>query len=68
MQFFGIPVLGKFGPKNQNCQFNLKFGTKLKPNMHDSIYVILFWARNTLFGKIWSQNSKFLKMKSDTLS
>ena len=22
-----IPFLGKFGPKNQNCQFKLKFGT-----------------------------------------
>ena len=21
------PFLGKFGPKNQNCQFKLKFGT-----------------------------------------
>ena len=21
-----IPFLGKFGPKNQNCQFKLKFG------------------------------------------
>ena len=22
-----IPFLGKFGPKTQNCQFKLKFGT-----------------------------------------
>ena len=22
-----IPFLGKFGPKNENCQFKLKFGT-----------------------------------------
>ena len=47
MRFFGIPVLGKFGPKNQNCQFNLKFGIKPKSNMHDSIYVNVFpfWNR-----------------------
>ena len=25
---YPIPFLGKFGPKNQNCQFKLKFGTK----------------------------------------
>ena len=43
MQFFGIPVLGKFVPKNQKCQFNLKFGTKPKSNMHDSVYVIVFY-------------------------
>ena len=26
---FGLetPILGKFGPTNQNCQFKLKFGT-----------------------------------------
>ena len=42
MWFFGIPVLGKFGTKNQNYQFNLKFVTKAKSNMHDSIYVNFF--------------------------
>ena len=42
MQFFRVSVLGKFGPKNQNCQSNLKFGTKPKLNMHDSIYVNFF--------------------------
>ena len=29
--------LGKFGPKNQNCQFKLKFGTKTNLNMENSM-------------------------------
>ena len=27
LTFVKIPLLGKIGPKNQNCQFKLKFGT-----------------------------------------
>ena len=46
--------MGKFGPKNQNCQLNLKFGTKT--NMQNSL--LLFWTENTLFGQICSQDSK----------
>ena len=42
VQFFGIPVLSKFGLKNQNFQFNLIFGIKPKLNMHDLIYVNFF--------------------------
>ena len=48
-----IPFLGKFGPKNQNCQFKLKFGTynnsnKLKfgtqsnLNMQNSVVTFTF--------------------------
>ena len=36
MKFFGIPILGKFGPKNQNCQFKVKSGTKPKSDMQNS--------------------------------
>ena len=28
--------------------------------------LLLFWTRNTLFGKIWSQNSKLFKVKFGT--
>ena len=28
-----IPFLGKFGPKSQNCKFNLKFGTLNNSNI-----------------------------------
>ena len=30
---FQIPYLGKFGPKSQNCQFILKFGTRTNSAM-----------------------------------
>ena len=35
-----IPFLGKFGPKNQNYQFKLKFGTYTNSNMQ--IWMMLF--------------------------
>ena len=35
-----IPFQGKFGPKNQNCQFELKFGTYTNLNMPNSMVVI----------------------------
>ena len=37
-----FPFLGKFGPKNQNCQFKLKFGTKPNSNMQNSMVVFTF--------------------------
>ena len=33
------PFLGKFEPKNQNCQFQLKFGTS---NMNNSVVMFVF--------------------------
>ena len=47
-----IPFLGKFGPKNRNCQFILKFGTWTNSNMQNSktfkfsafYWNYLFWA------------------------
>ena len=37
-----IPFLGKLGPKNQNCQFKLKFGTYTNSNMQNSMVVFTF--------------------------
>ena len=37
------PFLGKFGPKNQNCQFKLKFGTKTNSNMQKSLVGLTFF-------------------------
>ena len=41
--------LGKFGPKNQNCQFKLKLGTQANSNMQNSMLVptlyVLDWKR-----------------------
>ena len=36
------PFLGKFGPKNQNCQFNVKFGTLTNSNMQNSMGLFTF--------------------------
>ena len=36
------PFLGKFGQKNQNCRFKLKFGTKTNPNMQNSMVALAF--------------------------
>ena len=34
-----IPILDKFGPKNQNYQFKLKFGTQTNLNIQNSMVV-----------------------------
>ena len=39
-----IPFLGKFGPKNQNCQFILKFGTWTNSNLQNSMAIFNFSA------------------------
>ena len=40
-------IFGQFGPKNQNCQYNLKFGTQTNSNMKNSMMVftfsVLYW-------------------------
>ena len=37
-----IPFLGKFIPKNQNCQLILKFGTWTNSNMQNSVAMFYF--------------------------
>ena len=37
-----IPFLGKFGPKNHNCHFKLKFGTYTNSNMQNSMVMFIF--------------------------
>ena len=39
-----IPFLGKFGPKNRNCQFILIFGTSTNSNILNSMIVFNFSA------------------------
>ena len=36
-----MPFLGKFGPKNQNCHFKLKFGTCTNSNMQNSMVMFI---------------------------
>ena len=49
LTFSAFPFLGRFGPKSQNNQFKLKFGTKTNLNMQILTFVVLeqkypFWA------------------------
>ena len=56
-----IPYLGKFGPKNQNCHFKLKFGTYTNLSLQNSMWCsfFLFLIGNTLFGQIWTKKSNW---------
>ena len=38
-----MPFLGKFGPKNQNTHFMLKFGTETNSNMQNSMTLFSFF-------------------------
>ena len=39
-----MPFLGKFGPKNQNCHFKLKFGTYTSSNMQNSMVMFIVFV------------------------
>ena len=51
-----IHFLGKFRPKNQNCQFR-KFVTKTNSNMQNSMVMFPFsvFERKYFFRQIWSK-------------
>ena len=44
------PFLGKFGPKNENCQFQLKFDTQPNSKMSKSIFTIFVFE---LYSFLW---------------
>ena len=61
--FFFFPpeilFLGKFGPKIQNYQFMLKFGTDNNLNMHNLIVMFsfsVFDQKYPFLGKVGSKN------------
>ena len=62
-----IPFLSKFCPKNLNCQFNMKFGTKTNLNMQKSIWTyksIHFWcfrSKILFLGKFSPKIDNYLK-------
>ena len=57
------PFLGKYGQKNQNYQFKLKFGTKTNLNMRNSMMMFTF----SFLGKFGPKIQNFLfKVKFDT--
>ena len=54
-----IPFLGKFSPKNQNNQFQLKFNTESKSNIKNSIvmFTLFVYERYSFLRQIcWSWN------------
>ena len=56
-----IPFLGKFGPKNQNCQVELEFGTYNNLNMQNSILTFIFSIfdqKDSFWRQICSEKSK----------
>ena len=56
------PFLGKYGQKNQNCQFKRKFGTKTNLNMRNSECSLFeFLTGNIFLGKCGpkTQNCRF---------
>ena len=69
-----ISFLGKFGPKNQNCLFWMKFATQSNLNLYvefdgDVHFSVL--DHKYPDWQIWSKNSKFmfkLKLGSQTNS
>ena len=54
-----IPFLGKFGPKNQNCQFRLKFGTEFMQNSI-RMFTVLGFGPKYLFWAYLMQKFKFV--------
>ena len=48
--------LGKFGPKNQNCKFKLKFGTYTNSNMQSSLMLSTFSIYTEIYLKILLQD------------
>ena len=65
-----MPFFGKFGPKIQNCQFELKFGTSTNSNMENLMVVFIFSIFNQKYS-FWvkfgpkNQNYQF-KLKYGT--
>ena len=52
---------GKFGPKNQNCQFKLKFDTKTNSNTQSSLMIFTFGFQLEILAKFGAkiQHCKF---------
>ena len=60
-----IPFLDKFGPKNQNCQSELKFGTYTDLNMQNSMVMLTFsvFDQKYLFLANLVQKTKIVSLK-----
>ena len=58
-----IKFLGKFGPKNQNCQFRLKFGTQSDSNLQNLIVKFAFSVFNWIY-PFWANLVQKIKIVS----
>ena len=58
--FWEIRFLGKFGQRNQNCYFKLKFASQKNSYMLNSVVMVTtpFSSGNTFLGQIWLKKLK----------
>ena len=56
-----ILFLGKFGPKNQNCKFWLKFGTWTNANIQNSMAMFNFSAFYWNY-PLWANLTQLIKI------
>ena len=63
-KFFGIPISANLVKeiKIVSLRWNLEASPSRICRIQLWSEIFLFWAKNTLFGKIWSQNSKLFKV------
>ena len=61
---------GKFGRKNRNCRFMLKFGIHSNWNMHNSIVMFTFLVldREYSFWTNWVQEIKIVRLSRNLVS
>ena len=57
-----IPFLGKFGPKNQNCQFIPKFGTWTNSNMQHSMFSMFDFSAFDWNYSFWANLVQIIKI------
>ena len=60
-----IPILGKFGPQNQNYQFKLKFSSWTNSNMQNSVMLFTFFRFQPeipSLGKFFPKNQKNINL------
>ena len=60
-----IPSLGKFGPKTQNCQFKLEFGTQTNLNMQNLVEMFTFsvFKQKHFFGEKFGPKNQNLQLR-----
>ena len=65
-----ILFLNKFGPKNQNCQFKVKFDIQPNSNMQNSVVVFTFFVFDRKY-PVWAnlvQNVRIVSLRIDLVA